>query len=128
MNTPKTTEVAEAALRARAAILRGDIARELGKRDEENFARLAGEITDRSDESVADLLVDVTLAEISRDIAELGEVEAALERIAAGTYGICADCDADIEPHRLEAVPAARRCFACQTALEARDPHEHPRL
>ena len=110
-----------------AASLRADIARELSKQDEEHFSDLAGEITDRSEESVADLLVDVNLAEISRDIAELRDVEAALERISRGTYGVCIDCEQEIEQDRLDAVPAASRCFSCQTAFEKRDQREHHR-
>lgn len=37
-------------------------------------------------------------------------VTAALERMKAGTYGICAVDGAPIEPERLEANPAARTC------------------
>jgi DnaK suppressor protein len=43
----------------------------------------------------------------------LGEVEAAIDRLAAGTYGLCERCGRPIAPARLEAMPAARRCIAC---------------
>jgi RNA polymerase-binding transcription factor DksA len=49
--------------------------------------------------------------------AELDAVEQALERIAAGTYGQCADCDAAIAIDRLQARPQAIRCLACQQKL-----------
>lgn len=43
--------------------------------------------------------------------ADLAETDAALERLAAGTYGRCEVCGRDIAPERLEARPAARRCI-----------------
>lgn len=43
----------------------------------------------------------------------LAEVEAALERVAQGTYGRCARCGQQIAPARLEAMPAAQLCITC---------------
>ena len=43
----------------------------------------------------------------------LAEIDAALERLAAGAYGICERCGAPIPAARLEARPAARTCVAC---------------
>jgi len=39
---------------------------------------------------------------------QLNEVKAALERVEAGTYGICEACDKPIEKDRLEANPSSR--------------------
>jgi len=41
----------------------------------------------------------------------LDEVDAALVRLAAGTYGICEVCGKPIGSARLEAKPAARLCI-----------------
>ena len=43
----------------------------------------------------------------------LGEVDAALERLDAGTYGTCERCGAPIGDDRLEARPVARTCIRC---------------
>jgi DnaK suppressor protein len=43
----------------------------------------------------------------------LADVEAALERRAAGSYGICETCGRPIAPERLAARPAARTCITC---------------
>jgi len=43
----------------------------------------------------------------------LDEVEAALAKIADGTYGTCEQCGQEIAPARLEAKPAARLCISC---------------
>ena len=46
---------------------------------------------------------------------ELRAIDAALKRIAAGTYGICIDCGAPIPEKRLVAVPTALRCVTCES-------------
>jgi RNA polymerase-binding protein DksA len=51
-----------------------------------------------------------------RDRAEqqLALVDAALERLAAGTFGTCVRCGNPIHAERLEALPWAPRCIDCQ--------------
>jgi len=41
---------------------------------------------------------------------QLRDVNAALARIASGTYGLCGTCRAPIDQQRLEALPSARFC------------------
>lgn len=84
----------------------------------QSFAELAGSSPDTGDESVADLIADINNAELSRDLRELGDVEAALRRIQRGKYGTCLDCADDIPFQRLEAEPAAQRCLPCQARRE----------
>lgn len=47
---------------------------------------------------------------------QLEEIEAALQRLDAGTYGVCTGCGGAIASGRLEARPAARHCIACASA------------
>jgi DnaK suppressor protein len=54
--------------------------------------------------------IDYTLEENSSNV--LREIDAALERIDAGTYGICEVCGNPIEPERLEHLPWATLCAA----------------
>jgi len=98
--------------------LRGLIREELLRNDAEQYGDLAGQVHDSGDESVADLLTDVNISVVGRLIQELREVEAALERINMGSYGICEDCGTDIPFARLEAFPTARRCIADQERHE----------
>ena len=46
-------------------------------------------------------------------LKELEAIDAALDRIAAGTFGICAKCGNPISPARLAAVPHAALCEEC---------------
>jgi DnaK suppressor protein len=43
----------------------------------------------------------------------LAEVDAALARVEAGSYGVCERCGSPIGDARLEALPAARLCIGC---------------
>jgi DnaK suppressor protein len=43
----------------------------------------------------------------------LAEIEEALARIEAGTFGICEDCGRPIPSERLNAIPYASRCVQC---------------
>jgi RNA polymerase-binding transcription factor DksA len=45
--------------------------------------------------------------------AHLAEIDAALERLAEGRYGVCVACGRPIPPGRLEARPSADRCVDC---------------
>lgn len=99
--------------------LRADIGRELRKYDTEHYNMLADSVADRGEQSVADLLVDVDLAEISRDVNEIREIEQALLRLARGAYGRCVDCDAEIDAKRLDNDPSVARCIPCQERLES---------
>jgi DnaK suppressor protein len=55
-----------------------------------------------------------------REQAQFDEIEAALERLRKGTFGLCEACRGDIPVGRLRAIPTARRCLTCQGAEEAR--------
>ncbi|RZU16406.1 TraR/DksA family transcriptional regulator [Kribbella rubisoli] len=44
---------------------------------------------------------------------QLAEIEAAFDRLSAGTYGSCEHCAQPITPARLRARPAARTCVTC---------------
>ncbi|MCK5154065.1 MAG: TraR/DksA C4-type zinc finger protein [Spirochaetales bacterium] len=55
----------------------------------------------------------VNEAILARSKARLIRLENAMERIAAGTYGICVKCKQEIPGGRLEAVPEALICVNC---------------
>jgi DnaK suppressor protein len=60
--------------------------------------------------------IDYTLEENSEHV--LAEIEAALERIEAGTYGTCRTCGQPIAEERLEAIPYATQCIDCKRREE----------
>lgn len=46
-------------------------------------------------------------------VRELDELDAALERVASGDYGVCRRCGRRIDPARLEVHPGAALCIDC---------------
>lgn len=71
---------------------------------------------------------DLAMAIDERETAELEAIEAAFERIEAGTYGECSACGVDIPVARLHANPVALRCIACQEQVERVLGENHPSL
>ncbi|MBP5802993.1 TraR/DksA C4-type zinc finger protein [Microbacterium maritypicum] len=49
--------------------------------------------------------------------SELHQVDDALTRVEAGTYGVCANCGRPIPAGRLEARPFAEHCVSCAEKL-----------
>lgn len=57
---------------------------------------------------------ELAIGTLDRNSTLLREVRDALGRIDAGTFGICADCEENISPKRLAAIPWAASCIVCQ--------------
>jgi len=105
-------------LQARQRNLRGKIHEALLRSDQERYLQIAGQVHDAQDQAFANLLVDVNLAQVTREIQEARDIDAALGRIAVGTYGVCERCQQAIDRERLDAYPTAKCCVACQRREE----------
>ena len=57
---------------------------------------------------------ELAIRNLDRESNLLRNVRAALHRIDEGMFGICLHCEEDISPKRLNAVPWAPYCIACQ--------------
>ncbi len=108
----------EARLRHRYLEIWTDVRRELQKHGDQQYEDLVQGSGDVVDDATADLLVDLNLTEIDRDIEELRAVQDAIARLERGEYGICQSCGTEIAPARLEALPQAAFCIECQTRRE----------
>jgi len=115
---PEQSATLKATLRQRFDALLAEVREDLLKSDDDRAAMLADRVRDVGDESLADLIVDLDLADTDRDLEELRDVEAALARIDLGTYGMCVQCGAPIPLDRLTAFPTAKRCQPCQAMHE----------
>ncbi|MGC3996158.1 MAG: TraR/DksA C4-type zinc finger protein [Anaeromyxobacter sp.] len=49
---------------------------------------------------------------------EVGAIDAAIARIDAGDYGVCRECEREIDPRRLAALPYALLCTECAQRAE----------
>jgi len=99
------------------AILTGRVA------ELESFTRHREEITversaDQLDELQAASQRALAVCNLDREFNQLRSARAALARIQEGRFGICQECDEDIHPKRLAAVPWALYCIRCQEAVD----------
>lgn len=72
-----------------------------------------------SAEDQAPLLHDqaVTIHCRSQESMKLKQIQAALQRLRSGDFGICQSCEEPIPRRRLLAIPWADRCVPCQERL-----------
>ena len=95
-----------------------ELASQLRKRD-----GIAIEKTpDASDEVRLAAERELMTRKLEQESKRLRDVQAALERIEQGIYGVCLNCEEEIRPKRLNAVPWASLCIDCQ---ELEDQHRH---
>ncbi len=78
------------------------------------------EVHDTKDEAMRGQMAETETANAARHREEIVAIEAALERIVVGTYGVCTQCGKDIALPRLRSQPSALRCQPCQTSHERR--------
>ena len=87
------------------------------------------EISDHESENVIGDIVDTANSAYESQIFDalseneqkkLHEINEALKRIEEGVYGKCVVCGNEIEKKRLNAIPEAKKCFACKMTEEKR--------
>ena len=61
---------------------------------------------------------EFTLSLMETEEGTLGDIEAALERVEDGTYGVCEECGVKIPKKRLNAIPYASMCVKCASLSE----------
>jgi DnaK suppressor protein len=116
--TPQQLKQLKKTLEAERMALLADAQREITRWGEHPIGELAGEVPDVGDESVATMVTDLDHAILERHVDALRDIDAALARMGDRSYGICVDCEDDIEPRRLAAFPMAKRCIDCQSLYE----------
>ncbi len=79
--------------------------------EEEDFAKNAYKFTEFGTDTMNREQAFLFLARFEK---YLQQIDAALERIENGTYGICRVCGQEIDEARLRAVPTTTVCVACK--------------
>jgi DnaK suppressor protein len=104
-----------AAIRAALLAEREHLAAELGE-----AIQAPGQMTYGSQAAAATQVFEQQrdLALRDRSIQQLELVDAALARLDDGTFGTCLRCGQPIAPARLEALPWAAHCIACQAIVD----------
>ena len=74
---------------------------------------------DLADQANGNNEVHIHLKLKQTDAKILIAIEEALQRVEAGSYGVCRDCGDEIARVRLEAIPWTRVCIACKEKQKA---------
>jgi DnaK suppressor protein len=91
---------------------------ELAKRVEQIEIEQRQPVDDDSEERATERENDESVDAIKRAaLTEIDEINHALGRWHAGTYGRCLSCGEPIDPRRLQLMPAAATCMTCATAV-----------
>ena len=100
-----------------------DVVAFLEKENADSLVEERGEATNRGDNNhMADQATATYDRELDEGLEEgaqftLGEIDAALQRIEDGSYGVCEVCGKPIGAERLSAIPWARLCIDDQRRL-----------
>lgn len=89
---------------------------ELLARRAEHSARLQtahNQTTTLDDDGAIDVGLAFERFSIDRSRDAIIDIDAAIDRLDAGTYGSCETCFRSITPERLEALPHTRYCITC---------------
>lgn len=76
------------------------------------------ETPDPVDLAVRNYSKNVQLALSENESRQLELIDEALERLEEEEYGVCQNCEQEINPKRLAAIPWARYCLDCQELRE----------
>ena len=91
-----------------------ELADDIARLEQESRRGEQPEVEDYGDKAENTYTKEALFQQIESDRGLLKDVEDALGRIARSEFGKCEECGRDIEPKRLEAVPWARHCIACE--------------
>ena len=62
---------------------------------------------------------DIAVQILDRESTLVRRLRSAMGRIDDGSYGICLECEEEIAPKRLKAIPWAELCIGCQERADA---------
>ena len=93
-------------------------------RDARADSILERDVLDQGESSEVEIQDAIGFALIQMKAETLDKIDAALQRLAEGTYGDCVECGAEIAASRLWALPFAVRCRDCEEARETGERRE----
>lgn len=90
----------------------------IGKLKDNDLSVDDSETPDPVDLAVRNYSKNVMLAVSENETRQLALIDEALLRVEDDDYGLCQNCENEINPKRLAAIPWARYCLNCQELVE----------
>jgi DnaK suppressor protein len=97
---------------------RDELLKTIARIEEEGRAADEESNVDLADKAANSYTKEFLFGQTDHERRTLNLVQDALKRIENESYGLCVNCEGEIQQKRLEAVPWARHCIACQEKQE----------
>jgi RNA polymerase-binding transcription factor len=97
---------------------REELTRAIARTEEEGRQADDEQTVDLADKAANSYTKEFLFGMTNTDRTILNMIDEALKRINANKYGLCANCQEEMQQKRLEAVPWAKHCVTCQEKAE----------
>ena len=97
---------------------REELMRTIARTEEEGRQADDDQTVDLADKAANSYTKEFLFRMTNTDRTILSMIDAALKRIQSNEYGLCANCQEEMQQKRLEAVPWAKHCINCQEKHE----------
>lgn len=97
---------------------REELLKTIARTEEEGRSADDDPTVDLADKAANSYTKEFLFGQTNTDRATLALIDEALDRIKNNAYGQCESCETELQQKRLEAVPWARHCTACQEKQE----------
>jgi len=97
---------------------REELLKNIARTEEEGRAADDDPTVDLADKAANSYTKEFLFGQTNHERAQLQLIEEALGRLKDNSFGLCANCQAEVQQKRLEAVPWARHCIDCQEKQE----------
>src|ERR1700737_3087949 len=97
---------------------REEVMRTIARTEEEGRQADDDQTVDLADKAANSYTKEVLFGMTNTDRTILNMIDEALKRIKANEYGLCANCQEEVQQKRLDAVPWAKHCINCQQKAE----------
>jgi DnaK suppressor protein len=92
---------------------REELVKTIARTEEEGRTADDDPTVDLADKAANSYTKEFLFGQTNTDRSLLQLIDEALVRVKNGTYGICIECEEELQQKRLEAVPWARYCVSC---------------
>ena len=97
---------------------RDELVKIIARTEEEGRTADDDPTVDLADKAANSYTKEFLFGQTNNDRFILQLVEEALSRVKENTFGLCVNCQEEVQQKRLEAVPWARHCITCQEKQE----------
>ncbi len=97
---------------------REELVKTIARTEEEGRTADDDPTVDLADKAANSYTKEFLFGQTNQDRSLLQLIDGALARIKSNEYGACVNCQTELQQKRLEAVPWARHCVACQEKME----------